>query len=94
MYTQIDGTITGQLSPGNAVISGTITNALAVGGELTIPISGIYPVYDGGYEVTPLAGTEQILATHGKRMEDDVVVLAIPYYETTNESGGYTAIIG
>lgn len=52
------------------------------------------PAYDGSYEVTPLAYTEQVLETTGKRMEGDVTVLEIPYYETTNESGGYTVNIG
>ena len=52
------------------------------------------PAYDGSYEVTPLAHTEQVLETTGKRMEGDVTVLEIPYYETSNESGGYTVNIG
>ena len=52
------------------------------------------PVYDGSYDVTPLPGAEVVLETVGMRMEDDVTVREIPYYETTNESGGYTVIIG
>lgn len=51
------------------------------------------PVYTGEYEITPTI-TTQTLETKDKRMVDDVTVDAIPYYETTNPSGGYTVIIG
>lgn len=47
----------------------------------------IYPdTYQGEYEVTPKV-TAQSLATRGLMMLDDVAVLAVPYYETSNESG-------
>ena len=52
------------------------------------------PVYDGSFDVTPLPGAEVVLETAGMRMEDDVTVREIPYFETTNESGGYTVVIG
>lgn len=48
--------------------------------------------YTEAYEVTPTMG-EQVLPTRSKTMRDDVTVHAIPYTQTTNESGGYTAII-
>lgn len=47
------------------------------------------PEYDGPYEVTPTS-QEQTLDTNGMLMRDDVTVHQVPYYETTNESGGYT----
>ena len=50
--------------------------------------------YTGEYTVTPMVKVEQTLETNGLRMTDDITVLKIPYYETTNLSGGYTAIIG
>ena len=80
-------------------IAGTLTGALvptgmSVTGGLTIPEGMAVQVYDGAYEITPLTETETVMETAGKRMADDVVVLAIPYYETTNESGGYTVNIG
>lgn len=50
-------------------------------------------VYDGEYTVVP-ATESQTLATQNKRMTADVLVEEIPYYETTNPSGGYTVIIG
>ena len=53
-----------------------------------------YDAYTGQYEVTPLPNVEQILRTHNKILKHDVVVQPIPYYETTNDAGGYTVIIG
>ena len=53
-----------------------------------------YDAYAGQYEVTPLPDVEQILRTHNKVLKHDVVIQPIPYYETTNEAGGYTVIIG
>lgn len=53
-----------------------------------------YDAYTGQYEVTPLPNVEQILRTRNKVLKHDVVVQPIPYYETTNDAGGYTVIIG
>ena len=50
--------------------------------------------YDGDYIVIPKAFQEQVLLTKGKAMIDDVTVREIPYYETSNEHGGYTVNIG
>lgn len=43
--------------------------------------------YTGEYIITPKALDETILQTNGKIMGDDVTVLKVPYYETSNESG-------
>ena len=56
-------------------------------------IGVIYPEYAGPYQVTPSASV-QTLATRDHVMTDDFSVLEIPYFETSNLSGGYTAIIG
>ena len=48
---------------------------------------GSADIYDGEYIVTPKPFTEQTLETKEKLMTDDVTVLAIPYYETSNVSG-------
>lgn len=53
-----------------------------------------YDAYTGQYEVTPLPNVEQILRTRNKVLKHDVVIQPIPYYETTNDAGGYTVIIG
>lgn len=52
-----------------------------------------YPEFPGPYEVTPRVEA-QLLETREQVMREDVTVHAIPYFETTNLSGGYTAIIG
>jgi len=52
-----------------------------------------YPHYSGGTTVTPSV-EDQILSTRRKVVMDDITVSAIPYHETSNTSGGYTAIIG
>lgn len=49
--------------------------------------------YGGPYTVTPKADEVQTLETRAKTMEDDVTVLAIPYYQTGNLYGD-TVYIG
>lgn len=44
-------------------------------------------IYDGEYIVTPKPFIEQTLKTKDKLMINDVTVLEIPYYETSNISG-------
>ena len=44
-------------------------------------------VYGGEYVVTPKPYISQTLDTKEKLMADDVTVLAIPYYETSNVTG-------
>ena len=48
--------------------------------------------YKGPYEVTPRV-VEQTMETRNKVMTDDVTVLAIPVYRTSNQSGGTTVYI-
>lgn len=52
------------------------------------------PEYEGEYTVIPQAYDATVLATRNKAMADDVIVMEIPYYETTNPQGGYTVNIG
>lgn len=52
------------------------------------------PVFDGTYEVTPRAFASVTLRTQQKYLDRDVVIQEIPVYETSNQSGGYTANIG
>lgn len=80
----------------NAIIGNVVINDAVLGGAT---INGVvinrptYPNYEGDYEVTPRV-EDIILETKERSMQDDLTILAIPYYETTNLSGGYTAIIG
>lgn len=52
-----------------------------------------YPEYKGSTEVTPQV-IGQTLPTRNTLMKNDITIAAIPYYETSNLKGGYTAIIG
>lgn len=89
----------GEISGGLSVIgcvSGTLATDVDLSGALTIPeiVYPDIPIFDGSYDVTPLPFTETILETARKQMRENVTVQEIPYYETSNESGGYTVIIG
>ena len=50
-------------------------------------ISGNVNPYEGSYVVTPLPYDDVILPTDGKTMLDDVRVLEIPHYITSNING-------
>ena len=58
-----------------------------------VVVTHALPDYGGPYEVRPRPDAI-ILPTRETAMAQDLTVLAIPYYTTTNASGGYTAIIG
>ena len=45
-----------------------------------------YPVYTGTTTVTPRV-SEQILETANKTLLEDITVLEVPYYETSNVNG-------
>ena len=49
--------------------------------------------YSGSYEVTPKAHQTQILDTSGKVFSEDLVIHEVPYYQTSNISGGITSYI-
>ena len=66
----------------NATLAGSVTL-----GELS------YPKYDGEYEITPIV-EEQVLETRQKVMVEDLTIQAIPFYETSNTTGGTTVYIG
>ena len=90
--TSIIGQISGSRA---ATITGRIDSSARIRGSVGdgVYVETSYPRYEGEYQITPSLDI-QILATDGKIMEDDVVVLEIPYFETSNPQGGYTAIIG
>lgn len=50
--------------------------------------------YNGEYEVTPLVDKETTLPTANKIMARNVVVKQVPYFETSNNTGGETVYIG
>ena len=77
----IKDSISGQLSPINS-ISGMVSSLRN------------YPIYDGTTEIFPVAHLDILLETQDTVVPDNIIVHEIPYYETTNLSGGYTVIIG
>lgn len=67
------------------------TNGTTFNYEIT---NGVIYYYEGPYDVVPMPYTAQILPTANLAMQEDVNVKEIPYYETSNQSGGITATIG
>lgn len=51
------------------------------------------PIYGGPYEVTPTTDP-LLLETAGKRMEEDMLIKAIPRFDVSNTAGGTTVYIG
>lgn len=79
-------TIDGMIS--NTVqISADMSGAVGLSADITIPDQTGGVPYEGDYTVTPKAHEATILPTTGKTMTNDVTVIEIPYYETSNVSG-------
>lgn len=76
-------TLTGIIN-GSSELVGVIQPAYFLRG--VISICGAESSYEGDYIVTPRIHA-QTLNTKNKLMKDNVSVLAIPYYETSNLSG-------
>jgi len=52
----------------------------------------ILPIYTGATTIIPTA-SNQVLPTEKKSVLEDITVTAVPTYETSNPSGGYTFTI-
>lgn len=63
-------------------------------GQIYRYIGSDVDTYDGDYIVKPKPYDDQTLETEGLLMTDDVTVLKIPYYETSNIADGLTVYIG
>lgn len=92
MALYLDGVFQGSLS-GVINLDGSLTATQTMSGNLSYN-ENTYPTYEGEYVVTPLAWEQTVLDTGGKLMYDDVTVLEIPYYRTSNPQGGDTIFIG
>jgi len=89
LHHSITGEIVGVKS-----IDGELTKISSIAGDLATGVT-VYKdieIYEGSYEVQPLPDSDIVLNTAGKGMTDNLVILEIPYYETTNLSGGYTVM--
>ena len=63
--------------------------------DLGAPHSGTdFPVYAGPTVIKPESFNMQILETAKKAVKENIVVLPIPYFETSNPAGGTTIYIG
>lgn len=51
-----------------------------------------HETYSGDYNITPKI-TTQVFDTNNKLMNDDITVVEIPYFETSNLDGGTTVYI-
>ena len=105
--TSIEANLIGTISALNDVLVGTLTSTIlppltgtlvsvkeeVLSGKMTIPPEVPVPNYQEEYIVTPKPFNDEILQTNGFKMTDDVTVLKIPYYQTSNEAG-YTVYIG
>jgi len=77
--------ITGQISGGRVGnLTGTLQSNETISG--TITFAGVEEPYQGSYEITPKTHS-QTLPTENKIMKENVFILEIPYYETSNLSG-------
>ena len=90
--TNQHGTLRGICRRGS-VLNGKIVDAtLKLKARVQLPASVTADVYDGDYEVLPSVDAKELETKH-KFMQDNVTVLAIPYYEVSNDQNGFTAII-
>ena len=80
--------------------SGLLVGTLAsiedkiLSGNIVKPeVSSTVPDYQGEYVIIPKPFNNKVLKTSGFKMNNNVTVLKIPYYQTSNETG-YTVYIG
>lgn len=72
-------------------LKGTISGSAEIKG--TVTVARDYDIYDGEYEVTPNAHKSQTLETADKLLKENVTIAKVPYWETSNPSGGNTIYI-
>ena len=72
-------------TPDQHILSGIISKDAYLTGRLNITTG--YDTYQGPYEVAPHAFEEQTLKTANMGMKENVVVLEVPYFEVSNDTG-------
>ena len=87
----INGTVIPSASIAGKVSGSCTTGTISIG-KLGI-VRCYHGKYTGYYTVIPSVSGE-VLETNGKVLKDDITVRPIPYYVTSNLSGGYTVNIG
>lgn len=107
--TPAEMSLIGVFSVSDNILTGTLTSAVPevltgqlvsiennnnfLSGNITMPSEVSVPSYQGEYVITPKPFNNEVLQTNGFKMENDLTVLKIPYYQTSNETG-YTIYIG
>ena len=86
------GTLRGTCSRGSTLNGKIVDTTLKLKARIQLPASINADVYNGDYEVLPAVDAKKLETKH-KFMQDNVTVLAIPYYEVSNDQNGFTAII-
>lgn len=91
-----EGSLKFRLEPSSSIKVKLYTSPNAITPKVNIfhPIVDPSDVYDGDYVVKPIPYNSQELETQDKFMYDNVTVLPIPYFETSNLSDGLTVYIG
>ena len=87
--------ISGNIKADNLKIDGNISPLEKTTGTITYGIGTGLNIqqYEGEYDIIPKAFEDEILNTKNKRLSKDITVKEIPYYETSNVSGGLTVYI-
>lgn len=86
------GTLHGKIDSETRLVGATVNSEISLVGIAGIPSLAPIDAYEGSYEILPTVEV-QTMDTAGKRMIEDVQILAIPLYEVSNECG-CTLIIG
>lgn len=73
-------------------LAGSISQETVIAGNLASAYTTQGSPYEGDYDVMPTV-EGQALQTKHKFMKDDITILAIPFYEVSNPSGGNTVYI-
>lgn len=84
-------TLSGSIAA-EASLSGTLSSVGGLAGKVSVTKE--YDIYDGEYKIVPRIFEKQVLPTSNRVLKEDVVVKEVPFYETSNDSGGITAYIG
>lgn len=89
-YNELIGAVSSATLSGSVELETQLTATLnsvpTICGDIAIAHSQEIAPYLGPYEVTPRVSA-QTMSTKSKYMTEDMLIKAIPYYETSNVSG-------
>lgn len=89
-----DEILVGQLISQELNLQGSLSaDSILMEGIISIPPEIPTDIYEGEYEIVSKPFETSEIQTQGLKMRENIVVLEIPYYETSNVSG-YTVYIG